>query len=139
MSGSGVSARKLRAPRCRRICLQNLSVAYRTIGCSMQRLVSLVLLGVAWLGVADAREWRTTSEQPFCRNSNDVLEYLLVMNVEGFKGKAIPGCTTLKAGLRVTTVNDDDSDQSSRPSGVVKIRAVQGGKVLVGYTFTPDQ
>jgi hypothetical protein len=68
-----------------------------------------------------------------------VLEYLVVMNVDGFKGKAIPGCATLKAGLRITTVNDEDSDQPGRPSGVVKIRVVQGGKVVVGYTFTPDQ
>lgn len=103
-----------------------------------RRLVGIMLLGVAWLGAADAREWRTRSEQPFCRNSVDVFEYLLVMNVEGFRGKAIPGCATLKAGLRVTMVNDDDSDQPSRPSGVVKIRVVERGKVLVGYTLTPD-
>ena len=68
-----------------------------------------------------------------------MFEYLLVMNVEGFKGKTIPGCARLKAGLRVTIVNDDDSDQPSRPNGVVKIRLVRGGKVLVGYTLTPDQ
>jgi hypothetical protein len=104
----------------------------------VQRLVGIMLLGVAWLGTADAREWRTRSEQPFCRNSVDVFEYLLVMNVEGFKGKVIPGCAPLKAGLRVTMVNDDVSDQPSRPSGVVKVRVVQGGKALVGYTLTPD-
>jgi hypothetical protein len=98
-----------------------------------------MLVGSAWLGAADARQWRTTSEQPFCRNSADVLEYLLVMNVEGFKGKAIPGCATLKAGLRITMANDDDSDQPSGPRGIVKIRVVQGGKVLVGYTLTPDE
>jgi hypothetical protein len=105
----------------------------------MQRLIGIMLVGVAWLGAAEAREWRTTSEQPFCRNRDDVFEYLLVMNVEGFKGKAIPGCATLKAGLRVAIMNDDASDQPSRPSGVVKIRVVQGGKVLVGYTLTPDE
>jgi hypothetical protein len=94
----------------------------------MRRLVGIMLVGSAWLGAADARQWRTTSEQPFCRNSADVLEYLLVMNVEGFKGKAIPGCATLKAGLRITMANDDDSDQPSGPRGIVKIRVVQAAR-----------
>jgi len=105
----------------------------------MNRLLGIVLLGVAWAGTADAGEWRTQSEQPFCLNRNDVLQYLLVMNVEGFKGRVVPGCATLKAGLRVTTVNDEDSDPPGRTSGVVKVRAVQGRKVLVGYTLADKE
>jgi len=101
----------------------------------MDRWVRMIVLCVVAAGAADAREWRTRTEEPFCRNRSDVLEYLLVMNVESFKGKAIPGCATLKAGLRVTMVNDEDSDQTPTASGVVKIRVVLGGKALVGYTL----
>lgn len=105
----------------------------------MHRLLGIVLLGAAWAGTADAGEWRTQSEQPFCLNKDDVLQYLLVMNVEGFKGRAVPGCSTLKAGLRVTMVNDEDSDRPGRTSGVIKIRVVLGRKVLVGYTLADKE
>jgi len=104
----------------------------------MGRLVAVILLGTAWAGAADAGQWRTQGEQPFCLNRDDVLEYLLVMNVEGFKGKALSGCATLKAGVRVTTVNDGDSSAGG-DRGFVKIRVVQGRKVLVGYTLTDER
>jgi hypothetical protein len=105
----------------------------------MDRWVAIILLSVAGAGAADAREWRTQSEQPFCLNRNDVLEYLLVMNVEGFKRKTIPGCTTLKAGMRVTMLNDEDSNRPGKTSRVVKTRVVQGRKVLVGYTLADEE
>jgi hypothetical protein len=105
----------------------------------MHRLMGIILLGAAWAGAADAREWRTRSEQPFCLNRDDVYEYLLVMNVEGFKGRTIPGCATLKAGLRVTMLIEEDSDRSRRTGGVIKIRVVQDRKVLVGYTLADEE
>ena len=101
----------------------------------MDRLLGIVVLGAAWAGAADAREWRTRGEQPFCLSKDDVLEYLLVMNIEGFKHRAVAGCLTLKPGLRVTTVNDQESDRPGRISGVIKIRVVQDRKVRVGYTL----
>jgi hypothetical protein len=104
----------------------------------MDRWVGIVLLCVAGADAVDAREWRTRTEQPFCRNRDDVLEYLLVMNVEGFKGKTVAGCATLKAGLRVTMVSDEDAGQPDPGSGVVKIRVVLGRKVLVGYTLVEE-
>jgi len=104
----------------------------------MDRLVAVVVLGAAWAGGADAREWRTQGEQPFCLNRDAVLEYLLAMNVEGFKSKVVSGCATLKAGVHVTTVNDEDSDRPGGTGGVVKIRVVQGRKILVGYTLTDE-
>jgi hypothetical protein len=105
----------------------------------MKRLLGIILLGAAWAGATDAGEWRTQSEQPFCLNRDDVLQYLLVMNVEGFKGRAVPGCATLKAGLRVTTVNDEDSERPRRTGGVIKVRVVQGRMVLVGYTLADTE
>jgi hypothetical protein len=105
----------------------------------MDRWVGIILLCVAWAGAADAREWRTRSDEPFCLNRDDVLEYLLVMNVEGFKGKTVPGCATLKAGMRVMTLNDEDSGRPGKTSSVVKIRVVQGRKVLVGYTLADEE
>jgi hypothetical protein len=105
----------------------------------MNRLLGIILLGAAWAGSADAGERRTQSEQPFCLNRDDVLQYLLAMNVEGFKGRALPGCATLKAGLRVTTVNDEDSERPGRSSGVIKIRVVAGRQVLVGYTLADKE
>jgi hypothetical protein len=105
----------------------------------MNRWLGIILLGAAWAGMADAGEWRTQSEQPFCLNRDDVLQYLLVMNVESFKGRAVPGCATLKAGMRVTTVNDQDSDRPGRSSGLIKVRVVQGRKVLVGYTLADKE
>ena len=105
----------------------------------MDRWMGIILLGAAWAGAADAREWRTRSEQPFCLNRDDVYEYLLVMNVEGFKGKTLPGCATLKARLRVTMVNDEDSDPPGRRSGVIKIRVLRDHKVLVGYTLADEE
>ena len=105
----------------------------------MHRLLAIMLLGAAWVGTADAGEWRTQSEQPFCLNRDDVLQYLLVMNVEGFKGRVVPGCSTLKAGLRVTMVNDEDSDRPGRSRGIVKIRLMQGRKSLVGYTLADKE
>jgi len=125
--------RELRAPR------QVPGRLRETVSGSMGRWVGVILLCVAWAGAADAREWRTRSEQPFCLNRNDVLEYLLVMNAEGFKGKTIPGCATLKTGLRVTMLNDEDSDQPGKTSSVVKIRVVQGRKVRVGYTLADEE
>ena len=104
----------------------------------MDRLMGIVLLCVAAV-TADAREWRTRTEQPFCRNREDVLEYLLVMNVEGFKGKTLPGCATLKAGLRITRVSDEDAGEPDPANGVVKIRVVLGRKVVVGYTLAEEQ
>jgi hypothetical protein len=106
---------------------------------AMARWVWVLLLGISWAGVVDAREWRIKTEQPFCVNRDDVLEYLLVMNVEGFRGKQIPGCTRLKEGLRVTMVNDEEPDQTDKASGLVKIRVVLGRKVLVGYTFADER
>jgi hypothetical protein len=103
----------------------------------MDRWVGIILLCVAWADAADASEWRTRSEQPFCLNRDDVLEYLLVMNVESFKGKTIPGCATLKVGMRVTMLND--SDRPGKTSSVVKVRVVQGRKVLVGYTLADEE
>jgi len=105
----------------------------------MDRWMGIILLGAAWAGTADAKEWRTRSEQPFCLNRDDVYEYLLVMNVEGFKGKTLPGCATLKAGLRVTMVNDEASDPPGRSGGVIKIRVARDHKVLVGYTLADDE
>ena len=80
------------------ICHQGPWAVCGTVRCSMHRLLGIILLGAALAGTADAGEWRTQSEQPFCLNRDDVLQYLLVMNVEGFKGRAVPGCSTLKAG-----------------------------------------
>jgi hypothetical protein len=105
----------------------------------MHRWIGIILLGAAWAGAAEAREWRTRSEQPFCLNKDDVYEYLLVMNVEGFKGKTVPGCATLKAGLRVTMERDEKSDRPGRTGGVIKIRVVQDRKVLVGYTLADEE
>jgi hypothetical protein len=61
------------------------------------------------------------------------------MNAEGFKGKAVRGCATLKAGVRVTTVNDEDSERPARTSGVVKIHVVQGRRLRIGYTLTDER
>jgi hypothetical protein len=105
----------------------------------MHRWIGIILLGAAWAGAADAKQWRTRSEQPFCLNSDDVYEYLLVMNVEGFKGKTLPGCATLKAGLPVTTLNDEASDRPVRTGDVIKIRVVQDRKILVGYTLADEE
>jgi hypothetical protein len=105
----------------------------------MHRWMGIVLLGAAWAGAADARQWRTRSEQPFCLNRDDIYEYLLVISAEAFKGKTLPGCATLKAGLPVTVLNDEESDRPGRTGGVIKIRVMQDRKILVGYTLVDEE
>jgi hypothetical protein len=61
------------------------------------------------------------------------------MNAEGFKGKAVRGCATLKAGVRVTTANEEDSERPAGANGVVKIHVVQGRRLRIGYTLTDER
>jgi hypothetical protein len=98
----------------------------------MQRALAVILVCLGLVSPASARALRTTGNEVFCANANDLMDFAAAVSTrnEGNEG-AVPGCMKLRRGLRYRVLSDE-------PDQPTKIRVERGlGRGTVeGYTIS---
>lgn len=96
----------------------------------MQRAVAVILVCLGFVSPASARALRTTGNEVFCANANDLMDFAAAVSSKSDES-AVPGCMKLRRGLRYRVLSDEP-DQPTR----IRVERGLGRGTVEGYTIS---
>jgi hypothetical protein len=93
----------------------------------MWRALAIVFFCTGLGCSAEGKQSRTTGNQLFCVNEEDLLMYMVVGTAKEFKNREMPGCMRLKRGQPYTVL-----DGEGRAVQKIRVR-VPGRGTIDGY------